>query len=53
MEEALSYLTDRFSNLHSSLQYITKAVTQIFLHLKFYWCLIWLWLPLSLKLVYF
>lgn len=37
MEEALSCLTDVFSNLRSSLQYITKVVSQFFLYLKFYW----------------
>lgn len=37
MEEALSYLTDMFSKLHSSPQYVTKVLSQFFLYLKFYW----------------
>lgn len=36
MEEALSYLIDMFSDLRSSLEYVTKVVSQFFVYLKFY-----------------
>lgn len=37
MEEALSYLIDTFSGLRSSLEHVTKVVSQFFVYLKFYW----------------